>query len=75
MSVEADEGSKAMEVDYMPDEMAKAADHYGVNRQISEFYLGWRAACEAWHKKAQAKAASVRAAEEIAERQLMECKA
>jgi hypothetical protein len=46
-----------MSIDYLPDEMAKAADHYGVNRQISEFYLGWRAACEAWHARAQAKAA------------------
>jgi hypothetical protein len=45
-----------MSIDYMPDEMAKAADHYGVNRQVSEFYLGWRAACEAWYARAQAKA-------------------
>jgi hypothetical protein len=47
--------------------MAKAADHYGVNRQISEFYLGWRAACEAMNARAQAKAASDRATEEISE--------
>jgi hypothetical protein len=44
-----------MEVDYLPDEMNAYAKGMKLP-EISEFYRGWRAACEAMHKKAQAKA-------------------
>jgi hypothetical protein len=56
VSVEADEGSKAMEVDYLPDEME--ANTYRLGCSASEadaFDAGWRAACEAMQARAQAK--------------------
>jgi hypothetical protein len=47
-----------MNIDYLPDEMNAYAKGMKLP-EISEFYRGWRAACEAMHKKAQAKAEPV----------------
>jgi hypothetical protein len=62
-----------MSIDYLPDEMDALASKLGYNGVHPQFadglVVGWRAACEAMNKKAQAKAAAVRAAEEIAEMQ------
>jgi hypothetical protein len=44
-----------MSIDYLPDEMNAYAKGMKLP-EISEFYRGWRAACEAMQAKAQAKA-------------------
>jgi hypothetical protein len=49
-----------MSIDYLPDEMDALASKLGYNGVHPQFadglVVGWRAACEAMHKKAQAKA-------------------
>jgi hypothetical protein len=50
-----------MSIDYLPDEMDALASKLGYNGVHPQFadglVAGWRAACEAWHARAQAKAA------------------
>jgi hypothetical protein len=50
-----------MEVDYLPDERRAAAMNLGYDigsDTPAAFRAGWRAACEAWQARAQAKAAA-----------------
>jgi hypothetical protein len=57
-----------MSIDYLPDEMNyERSAHLWGGTKADAFNAGWRAACEAMNKKAQAKAEPERAAEEIAE--------